>query len=462
MANSARSDRVYHQDYIARIRYSNTLPPPPNPPKLLDIPNTGLSSGQYTSAGFASRLARDQPLNIEADAELGMPIDLVGLPGIFDGNEAAIQSLDNPPPVHAHDKPLLRPLASLGKSTSLSTGASFLRRSEYNTSETNRARFESSTSKDLLRLRNSTKRVKQSDVNKEEPSYILRSVIKGFDIAYPKDAYQGIDTPTQIKGAEISRPETDAWNYPRHPTNPDLQLLDTYPIIPDLDALPETGAYLITKFHTNPIPGSSTYDTRLDIGFFRPEDESEEDLERMRVAQAQHEHDPSVAIPVPSYSYDYYLPKHSSSVAGIKRKINVADPDRDDEDLYDNVTNDGRKCFRWDRVRGYETYQQSGNVGEEYSDTVILALHDPESAGSETRSLQKAAYYYPVLSKMFIRPKRAHKGAGGMLGAGAGRQKEERREDQIDAIEATFRDLDEEELAARRAKREALEGVGGE
>lgn len=86
MASSAT--RMIHQDYIARIRYSNALPPPPNPPKLLSIPNTGLASGQYTTPGFASRLARDQPLNIEADAELGMPLDLVGMPGIFDGDES--------------------------------------------------------------------------------------------------------------------------------------------------------------------------------------------------------------------------------------------------------------------------------------------------------------------------------------------------------------------------------------
>ena len=85
---SSSAQRLIHQDYIARIRYSNALPPPPNPPKLLDIPNTGLASGQYTTPGFASRLARDQPLNIEADAELGMPLDLVGMPGIFDGDES--------------------------------------------------------------------------------------------------------------------------------------------------------------------------------------------------------------------------------------------------------------------------------------------------------------------------------------------------------------------------------------
>ena len=96
-------ERTIHQDYIARIRYSNALPPPPNPPKLLDIPNTGLASGQYTAPGFASRLAREQPLNIEADAELGMPLDLVGMPGVFDGDESCQCLLSSTPFIPSHN-----------------------------------------------------------------------------------------------------------------------------------------------------------------------------------------------------------------------------------------------------------------------------------------------------------------------------------------------------------------------
>lgn len=76
------------QDYIARIRYSNALPPPPNPPKLLDMPSTGLLESQYVTPAFASRLAREQTLNIEADSELGMALDLVGMPGVFDGDDS--------------------------------------------------------------------------------------------------------------------------------------------------------------------------------------------------------------------------------------------------------------------------------------------------------------------------------------------------------------------------------------
>lgn len=87
-SQAPRNGERFHQDFIARIRYSNALPPPPNPPKLIDIPNTGLGSGQYTTPGFATRLQREQPLNIEADAELGMPLDLVGMPGVFDGDES--------------------------------------------------------------------------------------------------------------------------------------------------------------------------------------------------------------------------------------------------------------------------------------------------------------------------------------------------------------------------------------
>jgi hypothetical protein len=55
------------------------------PPKLLEVPNAGLT--QFLAPAFNTRLSREQPLNIEADAELGMPLNLVGMPGVFDGNQ---------------------------------------------------------------------------------------------------------------------------------------------------------------------------------------------------------------------------------------------------------------------------------------------------------------------------------------------------------------------------------------
>ena len=86
MSTPANRQHVVHQDYIVRQRYSNALPPPPGAVKLMQIPTEGISA--YTSPAYASRMARAQPINIEADALLGMNIDLVGLPGIFDGDES--------------------------------------------------------------------------------------------------------------------------------------------------------------------------------------------------------------------------------------------------------------------------------------------------------------------------------------------------------------------------------------
>lgn len=81
-SRSGGGERQYQQDFITRIRYQNQLPPPPNPPKLLDIPNN--AAAEYTSTNFVSRLAREQPLNIEVDSELGMSLDLLPFgPEIF-------------------------------------------------------------------------------------------------------------------------------------------------------------------------------------------------------------------------------------------------------------------------------------------------------------------------------------------------------------------------------------------
>ena len=92
-ASAPRGDRVVHQDYIVRQRYNNALPPPPGAPKLLELESNGLY--HYTMPIYSSRMARAQPINIEADAFLGMPIDLVGMPGVFEGDESC-ESVTSP------------------------------------------------------------------------------------------------------------------------------------------------------------------------------------------------------------------------------------------------------------------------------------------------------------------------------------------------------------------------------
>lgn len=87
-SKDSRGDSSFHQDYIASLRYRNDLPPPEMPPKLLEIPHEGID--RFLTPGFASNLARREEPNIDVDAEGGMPIDLVGIPGLHLGDESGV------------------------------------------------------------------------------------------------------------------------------------------------------------------------------------------------------------------------------------------------------------------------------------------------------------------------------------------------------------------------------------
>lgn len=77
---------TYHQEYIASSRYRNDLPPPELPPKLLDIPNDGMD--YFLAPNYSSNMTRHEDPNVDVDAEGGMPIDLVGMPGLHLGDES--------------------------------------------------------------------------------------------------------------------------------------------------------------------------------------------------------------------------------------------------------------------------------------------------------------------------------------------------------------------------------------
>ncbi|KAF4979636.1 hypothetical protein FZEAL_4193 [Fusarium zealandicum] len=380
MSSSAprSGERMIHQDFIARIRFSNALPPPPHPPKLLDIPNTGLASGQYTTPGFASRLAREQPLNIEADAELGMPLDLVGMPGVFDGDERSIQAPAHPPTLHPHDRPLLRPIAALGKLKVAEANVSFLRRTEY-ISSTASKRHDGAMPRALLTKANKNRRPVEAAA--DSPQVIKRKIDMSFDIAE-----QDLKDPKRVK----------------HPSKKHLKLMDVSPLIPDLDAFPDSGAYVTLKFHQNPVTSSSEYDKRLLSGIFRPIDRTPQEEEAYEAALAAHDQDPA-NNPKPQnlMNYDYYLTQSSSAGERFRRKFDVENPDHDDEELYTHETDTGG-CFQYNRLRAYETSQETEfDHTTKFEEEIILAYNEDTFYPN-----QKGVYYYPVMQKSVIRPQR--------------------------------------------------------
>lgn len=335
------------------------------------------------------------------------------------------------------DKALLKPLNALGKPASASEQVSFLRRTEYAASSSPQM-FASGSSKDLLRLRNDPKRTTKAR-DKEDPINILRNVIKGFDIAYPQDAHKGEDSSEKLRGAAITTEEIKAWSNPKHPTNPDLQVLDSYPLLPDLEAIPQIGSYIVMKFQSNPTSVSKKYDTKLDTAIFRPSADPEKEA-MYEVKKAEWNQESGGPKPLQEFNYDFYLPNDEEAVRGIKRKLDVNDPENDDPELYTDDIGDDQRAFKYPRIRTYETYNQTGDDENVYNNSVAIALHDPETdvgrVPNARKRLGKGAYFYPVSTKLIIHSKRKMG-----LGMAPG------EEDKPDELNVTIRDPDENDQA---------------
>lgn len=298
----------------------------------------------------------------------------------------------------------------MGKPKGMAAGVSFLRRTEYMTAQGASTQFQSSTATNMVKSRTPKKR---RGLDKEDPINIVKNIQKGFDIAYPKEAYRGPDTADSIRSAEASQVERDAWARPQHPSDPKLKVLDSYPIIPDLSAVPPSAGqgFVVTKFITNPLPASDTYPQKLDAGIFRIMALTPEGRAQYTQWKEGNREGKRRQAPPPLCDYEYFLPVSDDAPKSIKRKFSLVDPERDDPSLYtDEDAESGSRNFKYKHIRVYEAFQASGVSGAGWEDTtgqteaLALALHDPETEVGETR-LQKAAYYYPVSYRWSVRPR---------------------------------------------------------
>jgi len=318
-------------------------------------------------------------------------------------------------------------------------------------SEQSKSRFDSTTSRDLVQHGTDARKRKRPETeHDDDPVRILRAIVKGFDVAYPEDAYTGPDSGSNM--AEVTPQDIATWKTPKHPTDSTLQVLDSYPILPDVESFTDSGSYLVTKFITNPVTASDTYDTRLDVGLLRPLELSPEAAAELEAERAAVEADPTLPKPgPPKYDYEFFVPEDSDATSSIKTKLSMNYAENQDSALYDGENKEtGKRFFRYQRLRAYETYQQTGDHENPYGDVVALALHDAETQSR----LQKAAYYYPVVQRTFIRPRRTN---AARMGAASENLTQE--DGNIDFIEMVVRDADEIERSQREGHRERVESA---
>lgn len=199
------------QDYIARIRYQNDLPPPPCPPKQL---NTSIKVAKLATSSYLSDAIRKYGLlNFDESGDLGMPINMAVVPGIFDrGDESAVypdtatgEGDENVADLDPADQELLRHAdvnatgvaggVGVVSSSKSQPGVSFLRRTEYISSEA------------IRQSHGATKRKFELEILKPEDQ--LAAVEATFDAVSQKN--------TKLV----------------HPRNKNLTVVETYPILPD-------------------------------------------------------------------------------------------------------------------------------------------------------------------------------------------------------------------------------------
>lgn len=243
--------------------------------------------------------------------------------------------------------------------------------------------------------------------DKGTPAYIKRKIEKSFDAAA-----LALKDRTRVKHPSKAR---------------NIKIVDAYPLLPDLDAFPDSGAYVTVKFTHNPVPSAPTYDTRLLSGIFKPIERTAEEDEAYEAATAAHERDPA-RFPRPDnkMNYEFYLAPDTKVANSFRRRFDVDDPDRDSQDLYPKRNGEGAGVFPFRRVRAYETAQETElDHHTKYGEELILAFNDADGGERGPRGL----YYYPVMQRSTVRAQRSKNIARTVAGIQEG---EEQMVDQLD------------------------------
>lgn len=276
----------------------------------------------------------------------------------------------------------MRPLATLGKPKVAGAAVSFLRRTEYisNANTTTKSSPFRQAPKNTSR-RPPKRKSPEPDIG--TPAYVKRKIEKAFEVAEGN-----LKDKSRI----------------RHPTKPpvgkfkNLRVVEAYPVLPDLDAFPDSGAYVTYKFAHPPIPKDGTYDRRL-LNSILKYNRSPEEEEAYNVAVEAHNRDPENNHKPPNQQpYNFYLADKVKHVELFRQRFDLRNPDRDDDSLNPETKADsGKPAFEYSYSRTYNAVVESElDHDTKYSEELVFGV-DPAT---------KVAWYYPSMQRMKLEPPR--------------------------------------------------------
>lgn len=323
------SKESYKQDLVISIRYKNDLPPPPMPPKLLEIDTGGLQ--QYLDPGFAASITKREEPNIEADAEGGMPIDVIGMYGYFDGDESSVMFPEIAPPLDPEDELLMLNPEQLKAGGTTSGNSNFLRKTQYMTA----ASASTAGPQQVTRTRQRRESVSKKPLAREDKENIKRNIQKAFDLAYPQSKQ------ADSNAAPLSQQERTAWTNPVHPTNRSAKPVSFHSVLPDLDATTATGlSWSLLRFEKPPLPALKPRgrDNRIDGGYMMVSTHPDKSKAYEEQLKAYQEDPNNFDNPGNQPSiWTLYVPKDQAATPVVRRIMNNRDPEHDSEALLARV-----------------------------------------------------------------------------------------------------------------------------
>ncbi|KAF8916190.1 RNA polymerase II-associated [Mucidula mucida] len=333
-------------DLLVRVRYSNPLPAPPCPPKLLDIPT---NPKRYARPELLNALANQTPLPMIVDAECGMPLDLSKWECLW--QEGADDSELNPDP---DNLPKLDP-----KDDFLAYDAAGPSTGAYTNGNTPSA-------------------------SQGTPLSMYPGFAKQNTQASPMRSSKNVQAPpidvshaAQIRDIEatfVAANQDFSLKNLRHPTKPKLTAIESYEVLPDIDIWPNQ--YDLFRFSERPGERAlDMEDPRLDCAILRP---------------MKSEHDSFLS---------YYLTPDDKTAFTFKENRSKLQP-------YEKGFDDSPLKTEFRFVRDYETVKVEQEVPNEF----LLVLNDGSPSNdmedSQKRRM-KGAYYKNIERKMTLKKKRA-------------------------------------------------------
>lgn len=353
----SKPQKPVRQDYIAKARYINNLPPPPLNPKFLKYNLTEHVPPEKESEQLLSSLFRKENFSQfigQVDEEYGMPLNLLNNEGYLSGaNEGAIFGLTLEIQLHPKDRALLRD-AGIGRVNKLEPGVSFLRRTEYIAENKAAAKADDAPEP------------KKEHKELVDPDSQLKAVEESFD-----HAHDTLQDTSKI----------------RHPRRKNLRAVAAWPLLPDTSMMDTK--YLSVKF-----TGSASVFRELQSAKRLQKDAYDEQLQQDALSTA-------VYKPITSEDGEwvsFYQAKDKPSLDALKEKLQSTEREQP-LNLLDEEEQD-LELFSFAHHKNYDMVYHRFNKPDEE-----LALRFvPELAGSKKR---RAAYYYPISGRVELKKHRA-------------------------------------------------------